>query len=485
MNIYKIKKYLKDVMLISLLFVLVSCEKWLDLEPENDLIRQEFWQTKDDVDAVLAAMYDAFRETSLESLIWGELRADMIQLTGNDFADYARIARSDISPTNGAVKWGEYYFAINLANTLMEYSGDVLGKDAEFTEQIKLSYDAEAIFIRALTYYYLVRVWKDVPLVLEASTSDTVNFYVPKSTEYEVLDFIVNDLKQAESIAYDRQNQNDPVIFRGRANLYSIQTLIADIYLWLEQYDQCLEYCEKVIGTGIYSLVNEENWFSLYYPGNSQESIFEVQYNDSYDGEENPMYEKFLPLSGVGAAYPTTIAIGMFDNTDVRLCARNPWNKYLRKSLTSFINRDNSERDANFIFYRYTDILLMKSECLAETGKLKEAYQLLNEVVNRAGVSSVDITESIDQYRESLLNERAKEYAMEGRRWFDVLRFARRNNFADKNKITNIILSKFSNPNDLERLKARIKDTMFYYLPIPQKDMDVNKELVQNPFYDR
>jgi hypothetical protein len=485
MKKYKIKKYMKRIMVISLLIVLASCDKYLDLEPENDLIRQEFWQTKDDVDAVLSAMYDAFRETSLESLIWGELRADMIMLLGTDFADYARIAKSDISPTNGAVKWSEYYFAINLANTLIEYSGDVLGQDDKFTEQLKLSYDAEAMFIRALCYFYLVRIWKDVPLILKASTSDTVNFYVPKSTEYEVLDFLINDLKDAETIAYDLQNINDPVIFRGRANLFSIQALMADIYLWREQYDKCLEYCEKIIGSGIYSLLTEENWFSLYYPGNSQESIFEIQYNDGYDFEENPMYEKFLPLSGTGAAYPTNIAVTMFDREDIRLCAGNPWYKYLKKSNTSFISRDNYERDANFIYYRYSDILLMKSECLAETGRLKEAYQQLNEVVNRVGVASVELTESIYQYRESLLSERAREFAMEGKRWFDVLRFTKKDKYADKNKITSIILSKFSNPNDLERLKARIKDTMFYYLPIPQIDMDVNKALVQNPFYDR
>jgi tetratricopeptide (TPR) repeat protein len=481
---YKIK-HMKNIMLIGLLLFLGSCDQWLDLEPENDLIRQEFWQTKDDVDAVLAAMYDAYRETSLESLIWGELRAEMAILSGSDYASYSRIAQSDISPTNGAVRWNEYYFAINLANTLMEYSGDVLGNDDKFTEKLKLSYDAEAIFIRALSYFYLVRIWKDVPLVTEASSSDTVNFYIPKSTEYEVLYFLIDDLKYAETIAYDNQNINDPVIFRGRANLYSIRALLADIYLWLEQYDKCLEYCEKIIGSGIYSLLSEDNWFSMFYPGNSQESIFEIQFNDSYNGEENPMYEKFLPLSGSGAIFQTQVTFSLFSINDVRHCNRNPLNKYLLKSNTSSIKRDNSERDAHHIYYRYSDILLMKSECLAETGKLKEAYQQLNEVVNRAGASSVESTESIFQFRESMLNERAKEFALEGRRWFDVLRFTKKNKYADKNKITSIILSKFTNPNDLERLKARIKDTMFYYLPVPQADLDVNKELVQNPFYDR
>ena len=71
---------MKNLIIISLLLVLFSCEnKWLDLEPENDLIRQEFWQTKDDIDAVLAAMYDAFRETSLESYLPLTLPRLMIQ----------------------------------------------------------------------------------------------------------------------------------------------------------------------------------------------------------------------------------------------------------------------------------------------------------------------------------------------------------------------------------------------------------------------
>ena len=75
---------MKNLIIISLLLVLFSCEnKWLDLEPENDLIRQEFWQTKDDVDAVLAAMYDAFRETTVESVVWGELRGDMMRFVGH------------------------------------------------------------------------------------------------------------------------------------------------------------------------------------------------------------------------------------------------------------------------------------------------------------------------------------------------------------------------------------------------------------------
>ena len=109
----------------SLLLFLPSCTEWLNIEPENDLIEDEFWAKTEDIEGVLAAMYDAFRESSLESLIWGELRGDMMQFNGDALADYRRIAQSDISTTNEKIEWKNYYKTINLANTLMYFSPQV------------------------------------------------------------------------------------------------------------------------------------------------------------------------------------------------------------------------------------------------------------------------------------------------------------------------------------------------------------------------
>ena len=109
---------------------------------------------------------------------------------------------------------------------------------------------AEALFIRSLTYFYLVRLYKDVPLILSASSSDTVDFYVEKSDEAVVLDQIISDLEYAETIAVSKENIDDNTsqflsdltLFKGRANKYSIQTLLADVYLWKEDYQKCIEY---------------------------------------------------------------------------------------------------------------------------------------------------------------------------------------------------------------------------------------------------
>jgi starch-binding outer membrane protein, SusD/RagB family len=152
------------LVLIITLLPIVSCEDYLTVAPENDLIKEKFWTKTEDVYGALAASYNALRGTSMKSLILGEVRADLVNFTGSNFSEYAKIGQSNISPTNPEVNWGSYYEAINLANTLMFYNKEVFEKDKTFTQKIMDGVDAEALFIRSLAYFYLVRLWKDVPL---------------------------------------------------------------------------------------------------------------------------------------------------------------------------------------------------------------------------------------------------------------------------------------------------------------------------------
>lgn len=469
-----------------LLVIFAACTDWFELEPENDLIRQEFWQKKADVDAVVAAMYDALRETSLESLIWGELRADIMIFTGSDFDNYNRIANVDISPSNDVIKWNEYYSAINLANTLMYYADDVVAIDESFTAEEKLIYDSEALFIRSLCYFYLIRLWKDVPLILQSTNSDTIDFFQPKSSEAEITKQIIEDLKYAETIA-DKPDYNFPENpnLKGRVNVYAIQALLADIYLWAERYDDCIAYCDKIINTGLFSLEAEQTWFELYYPGNSIESIFEIQFNDRYPSEDNPIYDKMIPLGGGSLKVRmSSDAAGLFSTDDIRACDRkySVW-KYQGQSYDG-LKRQESERDANYIYYRYADVLLMKAEALIEKGQFGDANNLINMVVQRAGLSPAIIEPDREIFRSYLLEERAREFAFEGKRWFDILRVAKRNDFANSKLIREMILLGAS-AKDRPVLQAKLLDTMSYYLPIHEDELKHNPNLEQNPFYDR
>ena len=79
----KLVKYIKSLIIVVLLTGIVSCNEWLNLEPENELVKQEFWQKKEDVAAVMAAMYDAYRDNVVALWMWGEIRADMSEISGS------------------------------------------------------------------------------------------------------------------------------------------------------------------------------------------------------------------------------------------------------------------------------------------------------------------------------------------------------------------------------------------------------------------
>lgn len=483
-QLYKSKNI---IALLLLVLFMPSCTDWLSLAPENALIKEKFWKKKEDADGALAAAYDALRDASLESLIWGELRADMITLSGSDFSAYASIQKSDISISNDKIKWEPYYKAINLANTFMYFGDEVVAADESFTPRMKEAYDAECLYIRALSYFYLVRLWKQVPLVLEASVSDQGNLFLGKSTEKEVLSQIIKDLLEAKELAYTDEFKDDPIFYKGRANKYSILALLADVYLWNEDYENVVKYTDEIIKTGKFELESFNDWFQLYNPGNSmKESIFEIQFDDALDQQDNPINDKLLPVNGTSKVRMNSITKDiLFQDADQRyIGTRKPIWKYIGISANSSTKRDFTQRDANFIYYRYADVLLTKAEALIELGRLPEANGLIRLTAERAGLSHADIGDQ-DNLRVFLLNEKAREFALEGKRWFDVLRYGKRNNFKNKQYIIDMILASADDIKQAAVIKTRVVDTMSYYLPIPKGDILTNPNLEQNPFYDR
>jgi tetratricopeptide (TPR) repeat protein len=468
----EITKHIKFLTITLLLIGSVSCVGWLDLEPENSLVKQEFWQKKEDVAAVVSAMYDASRECSRDLWIWGELRADMIVLSGSEFAGYNSIAKSDIQPSNGSIKWEKWYNAINLANTILVLAKDVLPLDETFDEKTEKAYEAEALFIRSKSYFDLVRIWKEVPLVIQASNTDTVSFSVSKNTESEIIKQIEIDLITAKETAYKNEYANVPEMFKGRANYHSINALLADVYLWSEQYEKCIATCDEIINSGKFQLQSSMEWFNLYYPGNAPESIYEIQFNDTYEFEENPFNVSMVPPVGGTKVSLTPKARELYNVTDIRQGKPNPLSKYQYKSITSpRVKRTSAERDANMIYYRFADILLNKAEALAELGNFSESIVYINQILERALQPTLTIGADITTFRNVILDQRAKEFSLEGKRWFDILRFAKRNDFENKQLIIQMVLTN-ADVKQKPILRSKILDTMSYYLPIPTSELD-------------
>ena len=304
-----------------------------------------------------------------------------------------------------------------------------------------------------------------------------------KSAEHEVLAQVVEDLLAAREVAYKLEFQGTSY-FYGRANYYSITALLADVYLWMEEYQLSIDACDIIMNAGIYSLESNETWFYLYYPGNAaNEAICEIQYNDNLEQQENPAYYDLVPLDGrqPQAQMDWQNINLIMDQEDLRRYngAGGLW-KYYGKDQLGIIPRSFSERDANWIFYRFAEINMIKAEACIELDRFGEANDLLSETTLRAGAPFVEQTDK-DLLREMLLNERGREFLFEGRRWFDVLRAAKRNQFENKQLLIDMILS----GADIQQqaiLRTRVYDTMSYYLPVPERELIFNQNLVQNPY---
>jgi hypothetical protein len=141
---------------------------------------------------------------------------------------------------------------------------------------------------------------------------------------------------------------------------------------------------------------------------------------------------------------------------------------------------------AHWFVYRYPDILLMKAEALAWTGSNQEALDLVKELRKRANAlpatsKSPDIL-SPTEVTDYIMEERARELAFEGKRWYDILRNAKRNNYAHIQYLIDIV-TKTAPPDRQQSILNKYKDVRSHYLPINLYEIQTDKNLVQNPFY--
>lgn len=481
---------------------LTSCNDWLYLEPEDGVIRQDFWQTKEDVNAAVIGTYCSLLGNTesgyyaIPELVftWGEIRGDMVGLGSRSRSEYTYIKSGDILPSSRIFRWNAFYRTINNCNTILEFSGDVLDLDASFTEEQLLGYQSEAYALRAMMYFYLYRSFGDVPMKLSATTHDGEEFTLQKVPKEQVLDQIIKDLL----FAYDHvvYTHGDAITDKGRITKFTVAAMLADAYMWKEDYETAVFYCDIIINSGKYALVlNDQSWFTnLYVEGNSVEGIFEIQfdrdilnpyyslYSDNRYLKANPgTMEDLFPLDPL--AEP--------DSADIRAdgCSFKSSDNYSFWKYVGLNDEEARERDqsyANFIVYRYAEILLFKAEAMNQLGSTDEAMQLVNIIRSRANAQRttkfIGGSTSINDVDRYILEERTREFAFEGKRWYDVLRFGRKNNYSNKDLIVNMIMNS-APPEKLQTITNKYRDTLFHYFPIHEGELEANVNLEQNPYY--
>lgn len=460
-----------------LLVTMGGCKKYLDQTPENSLTRDEFFKTEADANAAIVGVYDALQSANSQFLRWGELRGDLVS---NDVDQtYLQL----FTNTSAISNWADAYRLIGRANIVIEKVPDIPALDPRFTTEKSKAIVGEALFMRALAYFYLVRAFKEVPLVLQAPSSDAVDFLIPKSTADAVLNQIEVDLNAAEKDVPVEYGRN--VDTRGRVTKGAVNALLTDVYLWRKKYTEASASAKKVMdNTALYSLVSSDNWFTIFSQKNSSESIFEIQY-DAQLAEVNGLrgISNSNLVNNVLYNYfkEENDAVRGLNNTYREAGSRQFW-KYT--GLTTN-NVDRASDDPNFIVYRLPDVMLMRAEALIHLGDPQrlEAATLINDVRRRARIDTLDFlaaNTSLDVFNQVILKERAMELSMEGKRWFDLVRIATNENQPDI-LISRVVASRLV--VNRAQVRSRIIDPRSWYLPILRDELARNPNLVQNPYY--
>ena len=312
-------------------FGLSSCSDFLDIDPRNLVILEQFWNEKTDVDNTVAGCYEGLQSTAniTRMMAWGEFRSDNISIgekaEQDDYHMY-KFLQANIDPNNVYTDWSSFYSVINRCNTVILYAPQVQQKDPSFSESDLRATIAEVSAIRDLCYFYLIRSFKNVPYITTAYTDDNQPMAIPASPFEEVLDSLINDLERVKGDAVRRYPTNgDKQYYQtGRITRDAIYAMLCEMYLWKQDYQKCVDYADLIIkskqdkakedeGT-LYSNMDKyfdgypliANWTSqtgyfgaasdaIFASGNSDESIFELYFsktnaNMSSNGAVNAYY---------------------------------------------------------------------------------------------------------------------------------------------------------------------------------------------------
>lgn len=498
---------------ISLALTFCSCALFLsscdlDLMPLNDVTLENFWTEKEDVQAALNGCYTGMQEKDknldkgtpaylTQALVWGECRSDNIieGVNVNKCNGLLYLLKGQLKSTNQLCDWASIYSVINRCNTVLNYAPQVANKDPNFTPSDLKIASAQAKAIRAMSYFLLVKTFKDVPFSFEPSIDDKdMSKYIqPATPGEEIIDKLIADLEECKDDPQKRY-ADDYVKNSAYITRNAMYSILADLYLWRASdinlsvsqqqnfYKKCIECCDYVLNAKFdeynanshsdkstwnkakdfdsyvltnygYPLLAEElnpgenlngalATKSIFYSGNSFESIFELTYTSgeqniknedvaSFYGNEDNGGEPYVSASEILIPEALTTANNSYNDKEVFPCftdyrsitgfrydedGANDILKYATSSCyagsstgygvikssgwapmeSSYVTlRTKNNSTESWIMYRLTDVMLMRAEaeiCLAGT-RNRESVSL-EYSLPAPRVNGVDILEN-------------------------------------------------------------------------------------------
>ncbi|MFI5130428.1 MAG: RagB/SusD family nutrient uptake outer membrane protein [Chitinophagales bacterium] len=518
------KKTTFSLIIIVAIFI-SSCEKKLNQIPISTATTATFYAQPSDFIQAVNAAYNALRGYPDRLMELSEVRSDNIYPSNNDVGrdhdpinNFAPGIASNVYVEEG---WRADYSGIFKANTVLEQ----LTKNASFVGSTALAtrLSAEARFLRAFFYFDLVKYYGKVPIVDRTVSAAEANT-IPRSPVTDVYALIISDLQFAIanlpanfSGAYPSYGATDI----GRATKYAAEAILAQVYMTrsgpnygiegagmgLNEWNLALPLLQDIISSGVFvfnpaqyafpvpatGIFSYSNQNPGYTTGN-REAIFDVMYLTQANSGLGATYpwvlvpQDFFNAYGnpstsgaLGAPSVSSNLVSSYVSTDKRVAPTIHTTQYgssvypfFRKYLdTTKVPSTNSRFDwaINFIAVRYTDVLMLKAECILHgaPGTQGDVDAIVNQVRARAGLGAISNV-NLDQ----LFDERRREFAGEGSRWFDLQRSG--------NLVT--IMNAWRTVEDatLHKISPITANHIIY--PVPQTQLDAAPGLyTQNPGY--
>ena len=499
---------MKNIVCLLSLLLLASCSDFLDLDNPNKKTSQSFWQTEEELESGIAAIYNSLVEESpsgywcIEAIQMKECRTENFQ-TRNDVQGRFAISTFKNTPSTdvSAKMFRSFYVGIFRANQVIEYADQV--KNIDETKKNQLV--AEAKFLRGLNYFHLAMEFGDAPIITKL-IADQSEYFTAKSPQADVWKQAMSDLEEAKKYLPTTY----PAAQAGRATQGTAIAYLGKAYLYQGQWEKAEQELKSLVDDEQkygYGLV--ENFADLFdgQHENSKEAVFEIQF--SLEGgpdiwTDNPakrtrattIAQECGPgeVGGWFELYPTKVLLDAFlkekaadGSFDPRALATLAWNYqgciyytynfeekfgkdavWMRKNQ-NWWNKDEGDYKSALDEYgmRYADVLLMLAEAYTMQGKVSLAAPLVHRIRERAKLqdkSSVMAAWSKDDMMKEIMHQRNIEFAREGVHFYDLRRWG---------TLGQVI-------NDSKSEGYANYTSRYDYYPIPEQELLNNPNITQN-----
>ena len=492
----------KIVFYIIITLSVSGCSKLLNKEPIGVLSENSVYKTESDaIQAITAAYNPLLNFAGIDGYSIYDIITDNALKGGEGPSDgsYFNEIANFIIPTSNDVAlqaWTTGYLGVHRSNLVLEHVPSI-----EMNEQLKARIIGEAKFLRALFYLDLVRWFGKVPLIDKPVTANEA-LSIPQSPVGEIYNLIISDLK----FGSDNLPETYAAAEVGRPTKYAAKGMLALTHMTrsgptygiegpgmgLNEWNQALTLLNEIIASNKHSFLPKYSDIFSYVNENNKEVIFDVQYISGGLGQGASFVwllvpEGYFNLAGLpnqGGIYIRPVSntlLNSYEAGDVRKTfSIQPGYTYQGTTETrSFIKkyvdisrygRNRVDWPINFIVQRYTDILMMKAECILKgaPGTQVEVDAIVNQVRLRAG-----LTPKLNNTLPQLMAERQREFVGEGLRWHDLVRSG----------MVETVMPAWIAAEDVQKQIQTFQKNYIIY-PIPQSELDVKQGLyTQNPGY--